>query len=237
MHHYLNDPERTAKQISVDSDGRRWLHTGDLGFRSPDGIVIMGRIDSMVKVNGQRVEPAEVEYHAQRVPGVAECAVIPYGGDPPDRLCLFFSGSATADGIREALLERLPEYMVPLTMVRMDRLPRNRNGKIDRPSLPLPQAEESDGYVEPSDERTRIICEAFAEVLGVGRVGGRSDFVRMGGDSIKAMKAVSVCRKNGLILSVPDILTLRTPEKLSLCDNTQAETVYTTETGCPVAGG
>ncbi len=196
----------------------------------------MGRIDSMVKVNGQRVEPAEVEYNTMRIPGVAECAVVPYGGEPPDRLCLYYSGPATEDGIREGLLKMLPEYMVPLAMVKMDRLPRNRNGKVDRPSLPMPPAEDDSGYVEPHDEGTRIVCGAFAEVLGAERVGEDTDFVRMGGDSVKAMKAVSLCHARGVDISVADILLQRTPGRIPVRAVSETKG-YTLETGCPLTGG
>lgn len=87
---YLNDPERTKAAITADADGRKWLHTGDLGIQTPDGIVVMGRIDRMVKINGQRVEPAEVEFNIEKISGIRECAVVPYGIGVHDKLCLYY---------------------------------------------------------------------------------------------------------------------------------------------------
>lgn len=141
---YLNDPGATAEKfVAVPISGMPTplYRTGDLGFRDRDGVLhYLGRVDRQVKISGYRVEPAEIEQAALRLPGVRECSVLPvFGPDGTlDRLALFYRGEDCGPEpaeLRRALAKELPHYMVPPSVSRLDAFPRNANGKLDQAML------------------------------------------------------------------------------------------------------
>ncbi|MBO4568690.1 MAG: AMP-binding protein, partial [Candidatus Methanomethylophilaceae archaeon] len=236
MNGYVGDPELTSKVIKVDSDGRRWLHTRDLGMRTSEGIVVMGRLDSMVKVRGQRVEPAEAEYAAMQTGAVVECACVPYG-DIEKRLCLFYVGGIEEDRLREELSKALPGYMVPDMIVKKESLPHNANGKIARTLLALPE-DVDEGVAQPSNELEMVICDAFSEALGGKAVGPDSSFTRLGGDSLTGMAVISICASKGIRVTPSQLMAGMTPREIArVCERISGDRRYTLETGCPVTGG
>ena len=128
-------------------------------MRKDGGIAIIGRIGPMVKINGQRVEPAEVEFAANTLDKVAESVCLPYDRGSGTQLCLFYSGSMETDELREILAHKLPSYMVPAGIMRLNPLPHNANGKVDRKALPEPDFSSFKAeYVPPSNDTERILC-------------------------------------------------------------------------------
>ena len=171
---YLNRPEMTE---SVLRDGI--YHTGDIGTMTAEGdVVLLGRSDDMVKINGNRVEPAEIEAAAKKVLGVSWCAARAF--IKPDRsyICVYYKEDP---GIQESeaiakLSEMLPAYMIPSHFMKIDRIPLSANGKMLRRELPEPSIEETAEYTAPSDETEEMICNAFARVLKRDRVSVLDDF-------------------------------------------------------------
>ena len=232
---YLSGPEETAKSIDTDPDGRRWFHTHDYGVRNPDGIVVMGRMDSVVKVRGQRVEPAEAEFASMRTGMVAECACKPFG-DQEKHLCLFYVGAIAEGQLREELSKALPDYMIPDRIVRMESLPHNANGKIARALLEEPA--ERIPASAPTTSVERIICEAFSAALGIDDVGADSDFLRIGGTSLNGMAVITYCASKGICVTATQLMSERTPRAIAaVCGETDEGCMYTLETGCPMTGG
>ena len=186
---YFKDPERTA---SLYRDG--WLHTGDVARYDADGIIhYVNRKDWMLKINGQRVEPGEIESVMKRVPGITGAVVQGVdNGRGSKYLCGYYTSdgpSVENDDIIGFLSERLPRYMVPLRYVHMDRFPISATGKIDRKNLPLPRRDRED--LQPlSGEMEHRIAGIFCQVLGIGIecVGADSSFFELGGDSIQIMR-------------------------------------------------
>ncbi len=115
--------------------------TGDLGLFDADGVLhYRGRADRQVKVAGHRIEPAEIETAARRLPGVRDCAVLPLAGDDGafDRLALFYTaapGTAPPPTVRRQLTDRLPRHLVPAQIELLPALPRTSHGKLDRRAL------------------------------------------------------------------------------------------------------
>ncbi|WP_050514404.1 non-ribosomal peptide synthetase [Streptomyces rimosus] len=142
---YLADPEQTARSfvdIPLDGAVRRVYRTGDLGFRSADGTLhYAGRRDRQVKVLGHRIEPGEVEAAAAQVPGVLRCAVVPLMADGRcEGLAAAYTvrdgrEPVSAETVRRALSERLPEYLVPRELAAVARFPLTDNGKLDTAAL------------------------------------------------------------------------------------------------------
>ncbi|WNY35302.1 hypothetical protein Q9Q99_05440 [Curtobacterium flaccumfaciens] len=114
--------------------------------------MLLGRSDDAVKVRGYLVEPSEVEAALRAVPEVHD-AVVTAQVDPGSvtRLVAYVVGrpghrTPAPGALRRALRERLPEYMVPASIVPMTELPRNERGKVDRAGLPgAPSVEDRDG--------------------------------------------------------------------------------------------
>lgn len=133
---YLNDPARNASAFFV-RDGVRFYRTGDLGIADDDGdILFLGRSDQQVKIQGFRIELAEVEHHARACDAVAHAvAVAVPGKDGTTELVLCIEGAAPTDEVKASMRTRVPHYMVPNRVVKFDALPLNANGKVDRPAL------------------------------------------------------------------------------------------------------
>lgn len=143
---YWRDSEKTAAAFLPDprdrESGARIYRTGDLAQIDGDGLFhFLGRADSQIKSRGYRIELGEIETALGAVDGVGECAVVgvDLGGFEGTSICAAY----VADGddampqaeVRRALLDHLPSYMIPFRWLTLPSLPKNQNGKIDRPAL------------------------------------------------------------------------------------------------------
>jgi non-ribosomal peptide synthetase component F len=143
---YRGLPEETAERFFVDpwgdGGGSRWYRTGDLVGISEHGLVFLGRADRQVNVRGHRIEAAALESAASRLPGIVQAAAVPAGGveGAYETMWLFVVCEPAAgwnrQGVRAALGDSLPYYMVPDQVVIHDgALPLTVNGKLDVDSL------------------------------------------------------------------------------------------------------
>ena len=197
-----------------------WLHTGDIVSQLPDGNVLyVNRKDWMVKINGQRVEPGEVEAVIKQVNGMDNAIVKGFTTKDRQYLCAYYiaNDDVSEDTIRDYLLSKLPAYMVPAYFVRMEHFPLLPSGKINRKALPVPTTK-TEGivrppYAAPTNDIERQLCEAFEKALSVDRVGIDDDFFELGGDSIRVMEVQTLCPK--LALSSRKIYENRTPKKIA----------------------
>ena len=192
--HYLNDPEMDRrKYITVPGYGRTY-RTGDRAIRLPEGgIRILGRIDDMQKIRGQRVEPREIEITMEKYPGIKRAAAAVRGKGESAVLCAWYCVNQPVDPekLRRFLSERLPDYMVPERMSEMAELGLNSNGKLDRRSLPDIEIQAA-AYEAPKNEWEEILCRAFADALEMkDSVGRDDDFFMIGGNSLRALILIS----------------------------------------------
>ncbi len=189
---YFKDPEATKKLFRGG-----WLHTGDILKKLPDGnLVYINRKDWMVKINGQRVEPGEIENVLMTIPGIDKAVVKDIkGAGGQVALCAYYTGERLEDNfIIERLEEKLAAYMIPSFFMHLDVFPINQNGKIDRKNLPEPDLfSRKAEYAAPENETQVILCRAFEEALGLDRIGIDDDFFLLGGDSIRVMKLALAC--------------------------------------------
>src|SRR5262249_48718452 len=158
---YLNHSELTAERFVPhpfsEEAGARLYRTGDLARYLCDGqIECLGRTDEQLKLNGYRIEPAEIEAVLCEHPSVRQSAVV--GSEDETGLKILVAYIVMSDWydqppgdyvarerlaageLREYLKRRLPEYMAPGVFVALEELPLTPNGKLDRRALPAPEA-------------------------------------------------------------------------------------------------
>jgi amino acid adenylation domain-containing protein len=198
---YINDPQRSAHAFTTDPyrPGERLYRTGDFGRWVPEGTIeFLGRRDEQVKIRGYRIEIGEIESRLLRMPGVREAAVVITGeSDQTKQLVAFYTGGAgiqPAD-LHDFLAAALPEYMLPSYFHRLEALPLNENGKVNKKELIGSAAtlgRDAAAYVPPGTPTERRLATAWAEVLNilVGRIGRDDDFFRLGGTSLAAVRLV-----------------------------------------------
>ncbi|WP_143342528.1 non-ribosomal peptide synthetase/type I polyketide synthase, partial [Crossiella equi] len=212
---YWRDPGLTAARYFTHPELGRLYRTGDLGcWREPGHIEFLGRTDFQVKLNGYRVELGEVEAALAACDGVAQsvAAVV------RDRLVGYYVAERPLPeaALTAHLARRLPEYMVPEALVHLTALPLSPNGKLDRAALPEPDAPTTEGHLAPRDEGERRLRDLWAEVLGLpaDRLGVRDDLLKLGVDSIVAIRVVGRLRRQlGLAVGVRDVFAHRTVEQ------------------------
>jgi len=209
---YINLPEQNAK---VFKNGE--YRTGDLGRINEDGeFVVIGRADDMVKINGNRVEPGEVENAARNQLGLTEVMARGFTEGDDAFICLYYTDDIGLDAgkAREALIKVLPYYMIPAHFMHIESLPRTANGKVSRRMLPKPEiGSKEDTYAEPKTPEEKILCDAMAGILSIPRVGAKDDFYTLGGSSILAMELIGSCELPDL--NVTQIFRGRTPERIA----------------------
>ncbi len=200
---YLGRPELTKERFLQDPfvPGGRMYRTGDLVRYLPDGNVdFVGRADKQVKIRGFRIELGEIEAALLGHPSLRSCAVIAREDQPGvKRLVAYLVPHASAPKVsppelRAQLLRSLPEYMVPTAWVWLEALPITGNGKLDVRALPSPdkhRPELSVSFLEPSTETERKVCESWAGLLDLDRVGVEDNFFELGGTSLLAVKAAA----------------------------------------------
>ena len=210
----------TCNPFAEDDGYERLLKTGDLVRLLPDGnFLYLNRKDWMIKINGQRVEPGEIEAAMTKIGGIAEAAVKDFTRpDGQTILAAYYvaeaGASIEADTLKEALLKSLPEYMVPAYFTRLSAMPVNANGKLDRKSLAAPDLlEYTSEYVAPRTDEEKEICTAFAKILGMERIGIDDDFFALGGDSIKVLVLQNALDPYGITKA--DIFAAPTPRALA----------------------
>lgn len=183
---YINREEETKKAFRFGV-----FHTNDMGIKDADGnFYVIGRANDMIKINGNRVEPAEIEAQAKRLLGIDWCAVKGFTENGDAFLCMYYAADIDLDisDFKAKLSAKLPYYMIPAHYMHIDEVPLLPNGKLDRKALPKPEYRTYTGeYVAPRNELEAMLCRGFEKVLGRERVGIRDDFFQMGGDSLSSI--------------------------------------------------
>src|SRR5947209_261795 len=226
---YRNQPDLTAERFVPDpfssEPGARLFRTGDLGRYLPDGqVAFLGRIDEQIKIRGFRIEPAEIVKVLDEHPAVQASTVVAREVEPGDkRLVAYFVPAAKAQPthteLRNFIAARVPEYMVPATFVKLEALPLNPSGKVDRAALPAPNAENTlrdSSFVAPRTPIEERLAAMLALLLDLDRVGVEDNFFLLGGHSLLGTQLIARVRDAfGVELSLRTLFDAPTVSKLS----------------------
>ncbi len=199
---YLGRADLTAERFipSPFATGERLYRTGDKArWRADGSLEFLGRDDHQVKVRGFRIELGEVESALRQLSQVQEAAALVREDVPGDKRLVAYAVAPGADAaaLRSALRQKLPEYLVPSTVVLLRALPLSPNGKVDRKALPAPELHQArpEPVAAPKTPTELTLAGIFSEVLNVPRVGLRDDFFELGGHSLLATQLVSRVRE------------------------------------------
>ncbi|HEV7509099.1 MAG TPA: amino acid adenylation domain-containing protein [Thermoanaerobaculia bacterium] len=226
---YLGRPDLTAERFVPDPfggyPGGRLYRSGDLVRWLPDGSLdFLGRLDNQVKVRGYRIELGEIEAALGGLPGVREAVVVAKSdrsvgsaGSPGDlRLVAYVTGEVDTAALRQALRDKLPDFMLPSAMVALPALPLTPSGKVDRKALPEPDSGPAPGFVAPRTAVEEVLAEIWAELLGIAHIGVHDNFFERGGHSLLAVLLMARIEKRlGTTLPLAALFSAPTLEALA----------------------
>jgi bacitracin synthase 3 len=210
---YWNNTQLTEEKFVTNPfvPGEKMYMTGDLVYKLPDNTFIYcGRKDTQTKLRGFRIELEEVEKILMQVSNSSNVSLLIRSIGDSDYLCAYMVGNKESEELlREAMRKYIPDYMIPTFFYNVDLIPLTYNGKVDTKRLPLPSVLSTHKYVEPRNERERIVVDIFSEVLGT-KVGIEDNFFDLGGDSIKGIRIVAKLREKNMIISFREIMLKKT---------------------------
>ncbi|WP_407461597.1 non-ribosomal peptide synthetase, partial [Methanobrevibacter sp.] len=211
---YYDNPELTAESFvdnphSTCKDNERMYRTGDIGFYNFDGeIEIIGRKDDQLSVRAFRIESGEILNIMKSFPEISDI----YLDVDNDNLIAYYVSNDDFDigKVKDALGNELPYYMIPSLFVKLDSIPLNPNGKLDKSLLKNKIRESSNILI--GDDLIQSVVDGFKEVLDYDSVLLDDDFIQLGGNSLSLMKLQLILNERlGIHLSSAQIMELRTP--------------------------
>jgi amino acid adenylation domain-containing protein len=224
---YINHIEMTSEKfitISFDMGPERPVYrTGDLVKQHGNGnIEFIARMDQQVKIRGYRIELEEIENQLLKHSAVKKAVVLARGNESSDKyLCAYIVPDISAvfdttpllyGELKKYLSHSLPDYMVPPYFVKIEKLPLNPNGKIDRDALPEPEVNAGDTYTEPRNKLEKKLAEIWSEVIGIEKdiISINANFFELGGHSLRATLLASKVHK-ALDVQLPLAEIFKTP--------------------------
>ncbi|OBU85449.1 hypothetical protein MY55_16720 [Chromobacterium subtsugae] len=216
-HGYLNRPELSAERFLPDTldhrPGGLLYRSGDIGRWCDGGwIEYVGRRDNQIKLRGFRIELGEIESVLRQHPGVSDATVLVAGADAESQRLVAFllapDGGIDVAALRREIASRLPEIMIPSTILPLPGFPLTSSGKTDRRALlaQLAQAAAPAAGHSPLGEVERQLAAIWCEVLGLASIDTRANFFEAGGNSLLMIKVHS--RLKALYQPAPALVDL-----------------------------
>ena len=205
---YLNLPNVTDERFIPNPFGdipeEKIYKTGDLVQYFPDGnLVFLNRVDTQVKIRGFRIELGEIESAIAQFGAIKDNVVIVREDNPGDKKLVAYivlkeNKELDPAALRKFLATKLPEYMIPATIVKMDQFPTTLNGKVDRKVLPAPDdiiSQVSAKHVAPASETEKKLTTIWSDILKIENIGITDNFFELGGNSLVAAMMISRINK------------------------------------------
>ncbi|MGA3601232.1 amino acid adenylation domain-containing protein [Lysinibacillus agricola] len=200
---YKNRHELTNERFINHSLGKEpsYLYkTGDLARFLPDGnIELVGRMDSQVKIRGFRVELNEVSSVLLKFADLKDGIVVDFGENDEKQLIAYYVESEkeiSTQELRAHMKIYVPDYMVPNQFIKIDQIPLNANGKVNRKLLPLPDLEKYiSSYISGRTLAESMLQDIWEQTFKQPRIGVNDNFFELGGHSLMAMQITSQIRK------------------------------------------
>jgi amino acid adenylation domain-containing protein len=201
----------------------RLYRTGDRAVLRPDGeLQFLGRIDDQVKIRGYRIEPGEVVAALSQHPAVRQVVVVARKDEHEERLVAYVvieGEPPTQRELRQFLQRTLPDHMIPAAFIRLDQLPLNESGKVDRSRLPAPTQANTLSNAATETPRTvleRRIAGIVRELLELDEVGLDDNFFMLGGHSLLGAQLIArLANDLNLEISLRDLFEAPTIGMLS----------------------
>lgn len=225
---YLNQPDRTSEKfvnISLDGEpGERFYKTGDLCRWLDNGnLEYLGRVDEQLKIRGFRIEPGEIE-NVLRQSGLVNDAVVVANKDVGEiKLVAYFTSNESVSTLqlRKQIGKMLPNYYMPAFFVRIDEIPLNASGKVNRKfleSLPL-AAPSGNWFTPPATEWEIKLASVWQEVLSIDKVSTTDDFFSLGGSSILLIRTMALIQSRlGVKLAMRDFMNQSLAHVAAVCE-------------------
>ncbi len=189
---FIPHPLISTEKIYLTGDKGKWREDGDLEF--------LGRIDDQISLRGHRIEPREIEKQLLSHPQIRHAAVcVTSHTENGNKILVAYYVAEESDNeiepskIRFSLSSHLPQYMIPARYIRLDELPLNDNGKVDRKYLAgLPLKERaSSTYSAPQSDTEIQVAKIWQQVLELDQVDVNDSFLEVGGHSLSATRVIS----------------------------------------------
>lgn len=209
---YVGMQELTEEKF-IQWKGRRIFNTGDLGYYNTDGeIIICGRDDNQLKINGKRIELEEIENTMNHLfPELSTCVVYQ---KEKGKLVAYYVGMEDADRsmFQQKLSENLPDYMIPSVYIPLESMPLTRNGKVNRKYLAKQSIESylsnKNSDTEYQDEEEKELYQEAEKLIGCEHLAKNSNFFMEGGNSILAIRMLAFIKERYQVdMSIGEIFT------------------------------
>ncbi|MGG0119834.1 plipastatin non-ribosomal peptide synthetase PpsD, partial [Bacillus subtilis] len=209
---FTQNPFKPETRMYRTGDAARWMADGTLEY--------LGRIDDQVKIRGYRVETKEIESVIRCINGVKDAAVVAHetaSGQTELSAYVVTKPELSTNAVRSELQNKLPVFMHPAFIEKLDSLPLSPNGKLDRGALPKPvyNHEGERPFLPPASKMEQILADIWKEVLGAEKIGTADSFFELGGDSIKALQVSARLHRIGKQMAVKDLFSHPTIQELA----------------------
>lgn len=223
---YLNNDDLTREKFITNpfcsEPGARLYKTSDHARYLHDyTIEVLGRTDDQVKIHGHRVELGEIAAVMVQHPAVQNAvAIVRTENNGEKRIVTYYvakpEASTDINELRDFISQKLPPYMLPSQLIRLEKLPLSPNGKVDRKALPAPAVDDKlPHYTAPRNREEQILVNIWKDVLEVENVGIDDNFFDLGGTSLQSLEIVAKATLSGIPITVENIFEHQTISGLS----------------------
>jgi amino acid adenylation domain-containing protein len=244
---FISNPLSDSPMTELGSRQHRLFKTGDwVRYRTDGNLEFLGRLDHQVKLRGFRIELAEVETALTQHPALQQAVVQLQAWTTSEKQLIAYvvenvNATVTDAELRQFLSLRLPDYMLPAAFVKLDALPLNPNGKVDRQALPLPiagNATSGGSSATPTTPLEQQLLHIWQQILGVEGLGIDDNFFAIGGHSLLVMQLFAQIYQQ-LGRTLPPMILFQAPTIRQLAQQLQPEfaiaapqpSVYTFQVG------